>query len=79
LGDLPGVQDVSYQADQMAICGDRAVIAHVGAALVRADYVPVDLFVQMPSLEDALVDLLERAAPGPAHDTTEPELIGAVR
>jgi ABC-2 type transport system ATP-binding protein len=79
LGDLPGVEDVSYRADQVAICGDRAVIAHVGAALVRADYVPVDLFVQMPSLEDALVDLLERAAPGPAHDTAEPELIGAVR
>ena len=79
LGDLPGVEDVSYQAGQVAICGDRAAIAHVGAALVRADCVPPDLSVQMPSLEDALVDLLERAGPGPARDTAEPELIGAVR
>jgi ABC-2 type transport system ATP-binding protein len=78
-GYLPGVKDVSYQADQVAICGDRAAAAHVGAALVRANCVPPDLLVQMPSLEDALVDLLERAGPGPALDTAEPDLIGAVR
>ncbi len=63
----------------MAIRGGRAAIAHVGAALAHVSWVPPDLSVQMPSLEDALVDLLERAGPGPALDLAEPDLIGAVR
>jgi len=77
---LPGVDDVSYQAGALTIRGGRAAIAHVGAALVSAGWVPPDLSVQMPSLEDALVGLLERAGTGPARDTTtEHELIGAFR
>ena len=76
---LPGVDHVSYQAGALTIRGGRAAIAHVGAALVHVGWVPPDLSVQMPSLEDALVGLLERADPGQPRDTAEPELIGAVR
>ena len=79
LGALPGVDDVSYQAGALTIKGGRAAIAHVGAALVGAGWDPPDLSVQMPSLEDALVGLLERVGAGPAHDTAEHELIGAFR
>jgi ABC-2 type transport system ATP-binding protein len=79
LAGLPGVDDVSYQGGILAVKGGRAAIAHVGAALAHVSWVPPDLSVQMPSLEDALVDLLERAGPGPALDLAEPDLIGAVR
>jgi hypothetical protein len=44
----------------------------VGAALVRWDTVPWDLSVQVPTLEDAMLDLLA-AEPRPA------ELAGAGR
>ncbi|MGO9658131.1 MAG: ABC transporter ATP-binding protein [Acidimicrobiales bacterium] len=76
---LPGVEDVSYQGGALTVRGGRAAIAHVGAALEQAGWVPPDLSVQMPSLEDALVDLLERAGPAPALNVPEPELIGALR
>lgn len=55
--------------------GDRRIIAYVGAALVRWDSVPADLSVHIPTLEDALLDLLDGDA-GPGAAT---ELIGAVR
>ena len=63
----------------MAISGDRIAIAHVGAALVRVGWVPPDLSVRIPSLEDALVELLERAGPSSARrHSLQPRLIGAV-
>ena len=73
------MEDVSYQGGALTVRGGRAAIAHVGAALEQAGWVPPDLSVQMPSLEDALVDLLERAGPAPALNVPEPELIGALR
>jgi len=54
----------------------------VCAALVSADWVPPDLSVQVPSLEDALVDLLERTSADdtPAtDDVVHLETIGANR
>jgi hypothetical protein len=66
----------------VTVRGERAAIAHVCAALVSADWVPPDLFVQVPSLEDALVDLLERtrADDVPAtDDVANIETIGANR
>jgi ABC-2 type transport system ATP-binding protein len=79
LENLPGVDDVSYREGAVTIRGGRAAIAHVGAALLFAGWSPPDLSVEMPSLEDALVDLLEQAGHCPTGDTIEPELIGAVR
>ena len=38
--------------------GSRATIAHTGAALVRHGWVPADLDVQVPSLDDAMLSLL---------------------
>jgi hypothetical protein len=62
--------------------GERAAIAHVCAALVSADWVPPDLSVQVPSLEDALVDLLERTSADdvvPTDDGAHLQTIGANR
>ena len=58
---LPGVDEITSSAERVTIRGDRAAIAYVGAALVRAGWVPPDLWVHVPSLEDALLGLLERA------------------
>jgi hypothetical protein len=38
--------------------GHRRVIAHVCAALVRWESVPDDLSVQVPTLEDATIELI---------------------
>ena len=42
----------------VAVHGDRRIIAYVGAALVRRGWVPEDLDVHVPDLEDALLGLL---------------------
>jgi hypothetical protein len=59
--------------------GARPVIAHVGAVLVRWGSVPADLSVHVPTLEDALLGLLdERPAMGtPA--VTDTNLVGGRR
>ena len=61
LDGLPGIHEVTTSGDQVTIHADRAAIAYIGAALVRAGRVPPDLWVHVPSLEDALIDMLERA------------------
>ena len=48
----------------MTISGERRTIAHVGASLVADGWVPPDLTVRVPSLEDALVNLLEQRRTG---------------
>src|SRR3954453_12135782 len=58
LSDLPGVHEVSIDRDHVTVAGDRTSIAHVGAALVGAGSVPPDLTVEVPDLEDALIELL---------------------
>ncbi|MDT3442013.1 MULTISPECIES: ABC transporter ATP-binding protein [unclassified Pseudofrankia] len=55
---LPGVRDVSVHGDQVRVHGDRPVIAHVGAELVRRGRIPADLRVELPDLEAALLRLL---------------------
>ncbi len=61
LRGLEGVTAVSTVGGQARIEGNRRSIAHVGAALVRNGAVPEDLGVQIPDLEDALLDLLDQA------------------
>lgn len=68
LGDLPGVRGVRVRAGRVVVTGTRVAIAQVGAALVQARSVPPDLSVRVPSLEDALVGVLENAAPGRTLD-----------
>lgn len=76
---LPGVADVALTERYVEVLGDRAAIAHVGAALVRAGSVPDDLTVRVPSLEDALLELLDGTAGNLARPVVERELIGAGR
>jgi ABC-2 type transport system ATP-binding protein len=58
LGLLPGVSGVRELAGKVTVSGNRAAIAHVGAELVGAGWVPPDLAARVPSLEDALLGLL---------------------
>jgi ABC-2 type transport system ATP-binding protein len=63
---LDGVHEVERAGTRVTVHGARPVIAHVGAVLVRWGTVPADLSVHVPSLEDALLGLLdERPATGP--------------
>jgi len=62
---LDGVRDVELTGARVTVHGDRRIIAHVGAALVRWGSVPEDLGVHVPDLEEALLELLEHEpAPG---------------
>lgn len=69
LGRLPGVRAVTCDRHDVAVQGERAVIAHVGAWLVnRGGPIPTDLRVDVPDLEAALLSLLDNAVP--MGDTT---------
>jgi ABC-2 type transport system ATP-binding protein len=74
LAGAPGVRDVLHAGDDVVVHGERQVIAQVGAQLVRHDYLPDDLRVEVPDLESALLTLLSDAA-----TPSEPALIGATR
>ncbi|HEX4110134.1 MAG TPA: ABC transporter ATP-binding protein [Solirubrobacteraceae bacterium] len=58
LEELCCLGEVDVVGGRVVLRGDRQAIAHVGAALVRHGRVPEDLSVQVPTLEDALVDLI---------------------
>jgi len=82
LAGLPGVDGVDLAGDRMTVRGDRSAIAHVGAALVDGGWVPRDLSVQVPRLEDALLSLLEGANRDGARAAGESEsddLMGTLR
>jgi ABC-2 type transport system ATP-binding protein len=75
---LDGVYEVERAGAQVTVRGARPVIAHVGAALVRWGPVPADLSVHVPTLEDALLGLLDGADIG--GDVAEDrELVGGRR
>jgi ABC-2 type transport system ATP-binding protein len=76
LDSLAGVHDVSYESDRVTVRGDRTSIAHVGAALVRDGFVPSDLSVEVPDLEDALIGLLEQPDDANPDHTRTLETIG---
>ena len=61
---LDGVLGVERAGARVTVRGARPVIAHVGAALVRWGSVPADLSVHVPTLEDALLGLLDGADAG---------------
>jgi ABC-2 type transport system ATP-binding protein len=80
LRQLDGVRELARAGADVTVCGDRRIIAHVGASLVRHALLPDDLDVRMPNLEDAVITLLE---PGPdetgAADAAPGELVGGRR
>jgi len=66
---LPGVQRVEVLDGRTVVVGERAAIAHVGAALVAAGDVPDDMAVEQPDLEAALLQLLDApTAPAPSRE-----------
>jgi len=75
---LDGVHDVERAGAQVTVRGARPVIAHVGAALVRWGSVPADLSVHVPTLEDALLGLLDGAGVG-GQVAEHRELVGGRR
>ncbi len=82
LDALPGVRHVTRSPGRISVTGERRMVAHVGAALVDAGDVPGDLRVAMPSLEDALLELLEGEGSRPAAEAppaTAPVVTGALR
>ena len=56
---LDGVQEVEQAGTRITVRGHRRIIAYVGAVLVCWEPVPADLDVHVPSLEDALLGLLD--------------------
>ena len=54
----PGVREVRRAGGAVEVHGDRGMVAHICAELVRQGRVPDDLAVDMPDLEAALVGLL---------------------
>ena len=71
---LDGVHQVERAGAGVTVRGARPVIAHVGAVLVGWGPVPADLSVHVPTLEDALLGLLDGADDEVADHR---ELIGA--
>ena len=55
---LDGVRSIDRSGTQVMVRGDRRVIAHVGATLVRWESVPADMSVHIPTLEDATIELI---------------------
>jgi ABC-2 type transport system ATP-binding protein len=79
LASLPGVSAVDHEGGRVAITAERSAIAHVGAALVGAGWYPPDLVVRVPTLEDALVDLLEHDGAERVAELSRRQLAGAER
>jgi ABC-2 type transport system ATP-binding protein len=77
---LDGVHEVQRAGSRVTVHGARPVIAHIGAVLVRWGSVPADLSVHVPSLEDALIGLLDGARAADEATTDEHrELVGGRR
>jgi ABC-2 type transport system ATP-binding protein len=74
-----GVRDVKRTGARVTVVGNRATIAHIGAVLVRHGPVPADLNVHVPSLDDAMLTLLNGGQGGIAAPVTEEELVGGGR
>ena len=71
---LDGVLQVERIGARIEVRGDRRIIAHVGADLLRRGSVPDDLTVEVPDLEAALLKLLgDDQAP---HPTLTNDLAG---
>jgi ABC-2 type transport system ATP-binding protein len=59
LSHVPDVDSFELEGDHVLVRGTNAVLAHVGAALVAHGITPSDLRVDMPTLEDVYMGLVE--------------------
>jgi ABC-2 type transport system ATP-binding protein len=64
LSNVTDVEAYEQQGDAVTVHGRDAVLAHVAAALVERQQAPPDLRVEMPSLEDVYMQLVEVHAAG---------------
>jgi ABC-2 type transport system ATP-binding protein len=62
LTSVPDVQSFERTGDHVAVRGEDAVLAHVGAALVARGLAPPDLRVDLPTLEDVYMRLARAEA-----------------
>lgn len=76
---LDGVRDIQRAGTRISVDGDRRIIAHVGAALVRHGTVPEDLGVHVPDLDDAMLSLLQYEPSGREATQAHDELVGGRR
>jgi ABC-2 type transport system ATP-binding protein len=76
---LECVRDVERTGPRVTVTGDRQLIAHVGAALVRRGTVPDDFGVRIPDLEEAVLSLLAAATDGDELIRATDELVGGWR
>ena len=76
---LDGVRDVERTGSRVTVTGDRQIIAHVGAALVRRGTVPADFAVSIPDLEEAVLKLLAEAKAADESLRAANELVGGRR
>ena len=67
---LPGVDDVVRDGVEVRVIGSGPVLAHVGAHLVALGRPPLDLRVQLPTLEECFVALTHDARRGGIDMTT---------
>jgi ABC-2 type transport system ATP-binding protein len=61
LAEVPGVSSVERDGAEVAVRGEGAVLARVAAALVARGVEPPDLRVELATLEDAYMGLVEEA------------------
>lgn len=61
LSEAPGVATIERRGSQVTVEGSGPLLAHVAAALVARGIAPLDLRVDIPSLEDAYINLVEEA------------------
>jgi ABC-2 type transport system ATP-binding protein len=59
LSDLSCVRSVQREGADVAVLGDGPVLARVAAGLVARGLEPADLRVEIPTLEDAYMGLVE--------------------
>jgi ABC-2 type transport system ATP-binding protein len=62
LSSVPQVRSVERAGSHVTVYGEGAVLAHVGAALVAHGLEPSDLRVDLPSLEDVYMTLVQDGA-----------------
>ena len=80
LGQLDGVRKLERNGADVTVYGDRRIIAHAGASLVRHRAVPDDLGVRVSGLEDAVITLLEPGSDDAgAQASAHSELVGGRR
>lgn len=62
LRDIPSVHVCTYRGTQVEVRGKGRVLPQVAAGLVQRGFVPDDLRVEQPSLEDVFLKLVGRSA-----------------